>query len=49
MDPRKFLKRLARELGLLRNDQSSSTAEQKVSQPENFQHRVHVIPLKKVN
>ena len=42
MDPRKFLKRLARELGLLRNDQSSSTAEQKVSQPENFQHRVHV-------
>ena len=42
MDPRKFLKRLARELGLLRNDQSSSTAEQKVSQPANFQHRVHV-------
>jgi len=42
MDPRKFLKRLARELDLLRNDQSSSTAEQKVSQPANFQHRVHV-------
>lgn len=40
MDPRKFLKRLARELGLLRND--STPRPEKVSEPENFEHRVHV-------
>lgn len=40
MDPRKFLKRLARELGLLRSDPPPT--EQKVSEPANFQHRVHV-------
>ena len=42
MDPRKFLKRLARDLGLLRNDSSTSKPAEKVSEPANFEHRVHV-------
>lgn len=40
MDPRKYLKRLARELGLLRND--ATPKPEKVSGPANFEHRVHV-------
>lgn len=43
MDPSKFLKRLAREMGLLRNDSEIETPQtETVSNPENFQHRVHV-------
>lgn len=43
MDPRKFLKRLARDMGLLGNDSEIETPPtEKVSNPENFQHRVHV-------
>lgn len=42
MDPRKFLKRLARELGLMRNDTTSAPTTEKVSKPANFEHRVHV-------
>lgn len=42
MDPRKFLKRLARELGLLRNDSTTTKPAEKVSEPANFEHRVHV-------
>lgn len=44
MDPRKFLKKLAREMGLLRNDTTEAETQQaeKVSKPANFQHRVHV-------
>ena len=40
MEPKKFFKRLARELGLLRND--ASPKPEKVSGPANFEHRVHV-------
>ncbi|XP_068713846.1 uncharacterized protein [Montipora foliosa] len=44
MDPRKFLKKLAREMGLLRNDttEAETVQAEKVSKPANFQHRVHV-------
>lgn len=42
MDPRKFLRRLARDLGLLKNDSTSQKKSEKVSEPVNFQHRVHV-------
>lgn len=42
MDPRKFFKRLARDLGLLKTDSSTQRKSEKVSDPVNFEHRVHV-------
>lgn len=42
MDPRKFLKRLARELGLMKGDTATQKKAEKVSDPVNFEHRVHV-------
>jgi len=42
MDPRKFFKRLARDLGLLKTDSSTQRKSEKVSEPVNFEHRVHV-------
>ena len=42
MDPRKFFKRLARDLGLLKTDSSTQKKSEKVSEPANFEHRVHV-------
>ena len=42
MDPRKFFKRLARDLGLLKTDSNTQRKSEKVSEPVNFEHRVHV-------
>lgn len=42
MDPRKFLRRLARDLGLLKHDSNTQKKSEKVSEPVNFEHRVHV-------
>lgn len=42
MDPRKFLRRLARDLGLLKTDTTTQKKSDKVSEPVNFEHRVHV-------
>ena len=42
MDPRKFFKRLARDLGLLKTDSGTQKKSEKVSEPANFEHRVHV-------
>lgn len=42
MDPRKFFKRLARDLGLLKTDSNTQNKSEKVSEPANFEHRVHV-------
>lgn len=42
MDPRKFLKRLATELGLMKNNSNAQKKAEKVSEPADFEHRVHV-------
>lgn len=42
MDPRKFLKRLATELGLMKNNSNTQKKRERVSEPANFEHRVHV-------